>query len=109
MAASRDETRSFWVEFVGIGLLIGLVYASKNMVALVPGLSFIGLGLGVMLTPSVNFLRSSFPEEQQGENSGLSRSVSNLGSSFGTAIAGTSLVADLASGTRSYAWPPTLR
>jgi predicted MFS family arabinose efflux permease len=93
----------FVVVFVGIGLLIGLVYASKNIVALVPGLFLIGLGLGVMLTPSVNVVQSSFPEEQQGEISGLSRSVSNLGSSFGTAIAGTILVADLASGTRSYA------
>ena len=45
-----------------------------------------------MLTPSVNVVQSSFPEEQQGEISGLSRSVSNLGSSLGTAIAGTILV-----------------
>ncbi|HEX5470075.1 MAG TPA: MFS transporter [Gaiellaceae bacterium] len=96
-------TAGFVVVFVGIGLLIGLVYASKNIVALVPGLFFIGLGLGVMLTPSVNVVQSSFPEEQQGEISGLSRSVSNLGSSFGTAIAGTILVSGLATGTRSYA------
>ena len=33
-----------------------------------------------MLTPSVNLVQSSFPEELQGEISGLSRSVSNLGS-----------------------------
>jgi hypothetical protein len=51
-----------------------------------------------MLTPSVNLVQSSFPEQRQGEISGLSRSVSNLGSSFGTAIAGTILVSDLASG-----------
>jgi hypothetical protein len=44
----------------------------------------------------------TFPEQLQGEISGLSRSVSNLGSSFGTAIAGTILVSDLASGNRSY-------
>jgi MFS family permease len=87
----------------GIGLLVGLVYASSSVLALVPGLLVIGLGLGVMLTPSVTVVQSSFPEEQQGEISGLSRSVSNLGSSFGTAIAGTILVSDLASGTRSYA------
>jgi len=55
-----------------------------------------------MLTPSVNIVQSSFPEEKQGEISGLSRSVSNLGSSLGTAIAGTILVSDLASGNRSY-------
>jgi MFS family permease len=57
----------------------------------VPGLLVIGLGVGVMLTPSVNVVQSAFPEEQQGEISGLSRSVSNLGSSFGTAIVATVL------------------
>jgi predicted MFS family arabinose efflux permease len=62
----------------------------------------IGLGLGTMLTPSVNVVQSSFPEQLQGEISGLSRSVSNLGSSFGTAIAGTILVSDLASGNTTY-------
>jgi predicted MFS family arabinose efflux permease len=55
-----------------------------------------------MLTPSVNLVQSSFPEDLQAEISGLSRSVSNLGSSFGTAIAGTILVSDLASGNTSY-------
>jgi hypothetical protein len=38
----------------------------------------------------------------QGEISGLSRSISNLGSSFGTAIAGTILVAGLADPKLSY-------
>ena len=56
-----------------------------------------------MLTPSVNVVQSSFPEELQGEISGLSRSISNLGSTFGTAIAGTILVSVVATGTRSYA------
>ena len=68
-----------------------------------PGLLLIGLGLGAMLTPSVNIVRSSFAEEQQGEISGLSRSVSNLGSCLGTAIAGTILVAGItATPERSY-------
>jgi nitrate/nitrite transporter NarK len=55
-----------------------------------------------MLTPSVNLVQSAFPQEQQGEISGLSRSVSNLGSSFGTAIAGTILVSNLVSGNGTY-------
>jgi MFS family permease len=93
----------FVVTVAGICLLIGLVYASDRIVAFVPGLALIGLGLGVMLTPSVNVVQSSFPEELQGEISGLSRSVSNLGSSFGTAIAGTILVAGLARGPYSWA------
>jgi MFS family permease len=93
----------FVVTLAGIGVLLALVHASSNVLAFAPGLLLIGLGLGVMLTPSVNVVQSSWPEELQGEISGLSRSVSNLGSSFGTAIAGTILVSDLASGNRSYA------
>ena len=93
----------FVVTLGGIGLLLGLVRASPSIWMFVPGLLLIGLGLGGMLTPSVNVVQSSFPEALQGEISGLSRSVSNLGSSFGTAIAGTILVSVVTIGSRSYA------
>jgi predicted MFS family arabinose efflux permease len=93
----------FVVTAAGIALLIGLVWVWSNVLAFVPGLLFIGLGLGLMLTPSVNVVQSSFPEEQQGEISGLSRSVSNLGSTFGTAIAGTILVSGLTTGAYALA------
>jgi MFS family permease len=92
----------FVLTAVGVGVLLALVGSSSRVVACAPGLFLIGLGIGVMLTPSVNIVQSSFPEQLQGEISGLSRSVSNLGSSFGTAIAGTILVSDLASGNHSY-------
>jgi MFS family permease len=93
----------FVVTAAGIGLLLGLVNLSSSSAwALAPGLFLIGFGLGGMLTPSVNVVQSAFPEAKQGEISGLSRSVSNLGSSFGTAIAGTILVSNLASGTGTY-------
>ena len=92
----------FVTTLAGIALLLALVGASSRVVAFAPGLLLIGLGLGLMLTPSVNLVQSSFPEQQQGEISGLSRSISNLGSSFGTAVAGTILVSDLASGNTSY-------
>jgi MFS family permease len=88
----------------GIALLLGLVRASESIWSFVPGLALVGLGLGVMLTPSVNVVQSSFPEQLQGEISGLSRSISNLGSSFGTAIAGTILVSVVANGNAAYAW-----
>jgi MFS family permease len=94
----------FVVTLAGILLLLGLVRASDNIVAFVPGLALVGLGLGAMLTPSVNVVQSSFPEALQGEISGLSRSISNLGSSFGTAIAGTILVSVVANGNNAYAW-----
>jgi MFS family permease len=93
----------FLVTLGGIGLLLAFVDSSSKVVGFVPGLLAVGLGLGAMLTPSVNVVQSSFPEALQGEISGLSRSVSNLGSTFGTAIAGTILVSVVALGTKSYA------
>ena len=85
----------FVVTIAGIATLLLLVTGSPTAWAFAPGLLLIGLGLGVMLTPSVNLVQSSFSEGQQGEISGLSRSVSNLGSCLGTAIAGTILVAGI--------------
>ncbi|MFF9817742.1 MFS transporter [Streptomyces sp. NPDC014006] len=87
----------------GVALLIALAGAFSTAWAFVPGLLLIGLGLGLMLTPSVNVVQSQFPEKQQGEISGLSRSVSNLGSSFGTAVAGTILVSGLTTGAYAAA------
>jgi MFS family permease len=85
----------FITTIAGIGVLLTLVNGSPNAWAFAPGLLLIGLGVGVMLTPSVNVVQSAFPEEQQGEISGLSRCISNLGSSLGTAVAGTILVSGL--------------
>jgi MFS family permease len=85
----------------GILLLLAMVQGSPSAWAFAPGLLLIGLGLGTMLTPSVNIVQSAFPEQLQGEISGLSRSVSNLGSCLGTAVAGTILVANFTD--RSYA------
>jgi MFS family permease len=85
----------FDVTVAGIVLLLTLVRAFNDVWAFTPGLLLIGLGVGTMLTPSVNVVQSSFPDSQQGEISGLSRSISNLGSSLGTAIAGTILVSEL--------------
>jgi MFS family permease len=92
----------FVVTIVGIIVLLVLVKGRPGAWYFAPGLFLIGLGVGVMLTPSVNVVQSAFPENLQGEISGLSRSISNLGSSFGTALAGTILVAGLADPKRSY-------
>jgi MFS family permease len=93
----------FVATIVGIGVLLVLVKGSPNPWAFAPGLLLLGLGVGVMLTPSVNVVQSSFPEAQQGEISGLSRCVSNLGSSLGTAVAGTILVIGLDKGAYAAA------
>jgi MFS family permease len=102
--AQRTLIRAgFIVTLAGIALLLGLVRSTSGVLTFVPGLLLIGLGIGTMLTPSVNVVQSSFPEELQGEISGLSRSVSNLGSSLGTAIGGTILIAAATRGNHSYA------
>jgi MFS family permease len=77
----------------GMILLLALVRQHSGILSWVPGLLLFGAGVGVMLTSSVNVVQSSFPDADQGDISGLSRSVSNLGSSFGTALVGSLMVA----------------
>jgi MFS family permease len=83
----------FLVTAVGMILLLALVREHSGIWTWIPGLFLFGAGVGVMLTSSVNVVQSSFPDTDQGDISGLSRSVSNLGSSFGTALVGSVLVA----------------
>ena len=107
--ASRRAQRTlimagFLLTTAGIVVFLAMVSSSPSVWVFAPGLFLIGLGVGVMLTPSVNVVQSAFGDEMQGEISGLSRSVSNLGSSLGTAICGTILVAGItATPQRSYA------
>jgi MFS family permease len=83
----------FLATAAGMILLLALVRAHSGIWTWIPGLLLFGAGVGVMLTSSVNVVQSSFPDNDQGEISGLSRSVSNLGSSLGTALVGSVLVA----------------
>ncbi len=83
----------FVLTTIGMVLLLALVREHSGIWTFIPGLLLMGLGVGIMLTASVNVVQSSFPDSDQGDISGLSRSVSNLGSSLGTALAGSILVA----------------
>src|SRR6185503_7430569 len=96
------------VALAGILLLLLLVDQDSSVGTMVPGLFCLGIGIGVMLTASVNTVQASFPNKDQGEISGVSRSASNLGSSLGTAIAGAVLVAALISGVGSRAADSTV-
>lgn len=87
---------------VGMILLLLFANATSSILNFIPGLLFMGLGVGAMLTSSVNVVQSSFPEKDQGEISGLSRSISNLGSSLGTAIVGSVLVASTVPGNQPF-------
>jgi hypothetical protein len=85
----------FGTALVGVALILLLANASGTGWLLAPGLLVLGLAQGVIITPSVNVVQSALPERDQGEISGVSRSISNLGSSFGTAVAGGVLVSSM--------------
>ncbi len=107
MAKRRPQRTLIWAGFVmsilGTLLLLALVNATSGVITFIPGLLLMGAGIGAMLTASVNVVQSAFPEQDQGEISGLSRAVSNLGSSLGTAIVGSVLVAQLLEGNKNIA------
>lgn len=105
--ARRREQRTliragFVVTIAGTILLVLMADATSSILNYIPGLLLIGLGVGVMLTSSVNVVQGAFPEQDQGGISGVSRSVSNLGSSLGTALAGSILVLNLLQGNKNY-------
>jgi MFS family permease len=96
--ARRHQQRSlviagFVLTVAGMVLLLTLVRKDSGVANFVPGLLLMGCGVGIMLTSSVNIVQSSFGDSDQADISGISRSVSNLGSSFGTALVGSVLVA----------------
>ncbi len=93
----------FALTVLGVALLLAVVKAATGVFSWIPGQLLFGAGVGVMLTSSVNVVQSSFPESDQGDISGLSRSVSNLGSSFGTALVGSVLVAAKLPGAGPFA------
>lgn len=104
MASRRPQATLIRMGFAltALGMLLLLLFAraDSGFITYGPGLFLMGIGIGVMLTASVNVVQSSFPEKDQGEISGLSRSISNLGSSLGTAIVGTVLVSGIEGNTR---------
>jgi MFS family permease len=94
----RIVQAGFLGALVGIILLLLLVDADSSAWNFVPGLFLFGFGLGIALPASVNIVQSAMPEKDQAAISGVSRSVSNLGSSLGTAVAGAVLISVLVMG-----------
>ena len=95
--------RGFGVTIIGLLLVLLLGRAESANWTFMPGLFLVGAGIGVMLTSSVNVVQSAFPEKDQGDISGVSRSVSNLGSSLGVALAGSVLAASTNPGDKPFA------
>jgi MFS family permease len=112
LARRRTQTwlirAGFITTTLGLALFMALVREDSGIWTFVPGLLLVGAGVGVMLTSSVNVVQSAFPERDQGEISGLSRSVSNLGSSLGVALAGSIIAAASIPGRHPFALSLTI-
>jgi len=67
----------------------------------IPGGIIVGIGIGLANAPLLNTVQSSAPAKDQSEISGINRAFSNLGGSFGTAVAGAVLISVLISSTLS--------
>jgi MFS family permease len=91
----------FLLAILGTVLMLVLGRAGESGWLLAPGLFLSGLGLGLVEPTSANVVQSSMPDRDQAGISGVSRSVSNLGSSIGTAVAGGILVSALILGVTS--------
>ncbi|CCH33162.1 MFS transporter [Actinosynnema sp. NPDC047251] len=101
--ARRLVIAGFAASAAGLGLLLALVRDDSAALVFAPGLFLLGAGIGTMLTASVNLVQSAWPDELQGDISGVSRAVSNLGSSLGTALAGSVLAGAAAPGGGPFA------
>ena len=60
-----------------------------------PGMIVSGIGIGLITAPLMNMTQGAVIQDEQSEISGLSRSMSNLGGAFGTAVAGAILISTL--------------
>lgn len=95
---TRIIQAGFVVTELGVIALLLMVDPTGSPWRFIPGLLLIGAGIGLINPASVNLVQSAVSEERQGDISGVSRSASNLGSSLGTALAGSVLVLLLVTG-----------
>ena len=77
-----------------VSLLAGLEIGVGPEVVTVP-LLFVGLGIGALASQLGAVTVSAVPEEDSGEVGGLQNTLTNLGASVGTALAGSILIATL--------------
>lgn len=87
----------FIVSCLGLLILIMTLDAVSSRLVLAPGLFIYGIGLGLGFSQLNNLTLSAVSVEQSGEASGVSNTLRQVGSSFGSAIIGAALIASLTS------------
>jgi len=87
----------FLALFAGIVILIALLNVSAGPEIITWPMLLAGLGVGALASQLGAVTVSAVPDEQSGEVGGVQNTVTNLGASIGTALAGAVLIAALTS------------
>src|SRR5215470_15581800 len=85
----------FGTLFVGIVILVAALDAGAGPEIVTWPLLLVGLGVGALASQLGSVTVSAVPDEQSGEVGGVQNTVTNLGASIGTALAGAVLISAL--------------
>jgi len=85
----------FFALFAGIVILLALLDAGAGPEIVTWPLLLAGLGVGALASQLGSVTVSAVPDEQSGEVGGVQNTVTNLGASIGTALAGAVLISAL--------------
>ncbi len=85
----------FLALFAGIVVMVGALDAGAGPEIVTWPMLLAGLGVGALASQLGSVTVSSVPDEQRGEVGGLQNTVTTLGASIGTALAGGVLIATL--------------
>ena len=95
-ASPRRVTRiGFLALFAGIVILVAALDAGAGPGIVTWPMLLAGLGIGALASQLGSVTVSSVPDEQSGEVGGIQNTVTNLGASIGTALAGAVLISAL--------------
>jgi hypothetical protein len=85
----------FFALFAGIVILLALLDSGAGPEIVTWPLLLAGLGVGALASQLGSVTVSAVPDEQSGEVGGVQNTVTNLGASIGTALAGAVLISAL--------------
>ncbi len=95
-ASPRRVVRvGFLLFFTGIAVMIALLDIGAGPEIVTWPMLLAGLGIGCLASQLGSITVSAVPDEQSGEVGGLQNTVTNLGASIGTALAGAVLISAL--------------
>lgn len=78
---------------IGLALLAALVSVDGGFLSVLPGMTVMGVGMGLAMAPSTEAITSSLPRDQQGVASALNDVTREFGASLGVALLGGVFVA----------------